>query len=163
MTIEGLALTIEERISELGFVLPVAAKPAFEYVPVTLHNNIAYVSGQLPKVDGEVGIIGKVDAEVSIEQAQQAAQICVLQGLACLKQALGDLEHIEQILKITGFVASSNNFNLQPKVLDAASKLVYAIFGDRGKHARSAVGVAELPRNSAVEIEFIVSFFKMMI
>lgn len=141
----------------LGLELPEPAKPSFNYVPVTVHAGVAYVSGQLPKEGGEVRITGKVDGEVSIEQAQQAARICVLQALACLDDALGGLDRVSRILKIVGFVASSPGFSDQPKVLDAASTLLVEIFGEHGRHARSAVGVFELPRQSPVEIELIVA------
>lgn len=146
---------IEQRLSELGITLPEAAMPAFQYVPVTLFDRIAFVSGQLPR-QGETLITGKVGAEVSLDRAREAASLCVIQGLACLKQALGSLDRIERILKVTGFVASAPMFNLQPKVIDAASELLVEVFGEGGRHARSAVGVAELPRNVCVEIELIV-------
>lgn len=150
-------VSIETRLRDLGLRLPEPAKPSFNYVPVTVHGGVAYVSGQLPKEGGEVRIVGKVDGDVSIEQAQDAARICVLQALACLDDALGSLDRVSKILKIVGFVASSPGFNGQPKVLDAASTLLVEIFGEQGRHARSAVGVAELPRQSPVEIELIVA------
>ena len=148
---------IDQRLAELGLVLPDAAAPSFNYVPVRLPAGIAYVAGQLPKVDGEVRVHGKVGGAVSLETARGEARICILQGLACLKQALGSLDRIEAILKVTGFVASAPGFNDQPKVLDAASDLLGQIFGEAGRHARSAVGVAELPRDAAVEIELVVA------
>ena len=149
---------VDQRLEELGIRLPEAAKPSFNYVPVTLHQGVAYVAGQLPKVDGEVKVQGKVGAEVDLARAREEAKICILQGLACLRSALGSLDRIDQILKINGYVASAPGFNDQPKVLDAASDLLVEIFGERGRHARAAVGVAELPRNAAVEIEMIVAF-----
>ena len=149
---------IDTRLKTLGIRLPEAAKPSFNYVPVTLHRGVAYVAGQLPKVDGEVKVKGKVGADVDLTTAREEARICILQGLACLRSALGSLDRIDQILKINGYVASAPGFNDQPKVLDAASDLLVEIFGDRGRHARAAVGVAELPRNAAVEIEMTVSF-----
>jgi enamine deaminase RidA (YjgF/YER057c/UK114 family) len=145
---------IEQQLLKLGITLPVAVSPAFQYVPVTVFERLAFVSGQLPR-DGERLIVGKVGAEVSLEQGREAARLCILQGLACLKQALGSLDGIEKILKLTGFVASAPGFNQQPKVIDAASELLVEVFGDSGRHARSAVGVAELPRNAAVEVELI--------
>lgn len=148
---------IEEKLASLGLALPEAATPAFHYVPVTLHNGIAYISGQLPRVDGGLSAVGKVGAEVSLEQAQEAARICILDGLACLKQALGSLGAVERVLKLTGFVASASGFTQQPVVIDAASRLLTDLFGENGRHARSAVGVAELPRNSPVEIEMILA------
>jgi enamine deaminase RidA (YjgF/YER057c/UK114 family) len=149
---------IEARLAELGITLPEAATPSFSYVPVTLHNGVAYVSGQMPKVDGEVRVFGKVGREVDLETAREQARICILQGLACLRAALGSLDRVERVLKINGFVASAPGFNAQPKVLDAASDLLMEIFGDPGRHARVAVGVAELPRNAAVEIDLTVAF-----
>lgn len=149
---------IDQRLAELGIELPEAAAPSFNYVPVTLHRGVAYVAGQLPKVDGEVKVRGKAGAAVSLEAARGEARICLLQGLACLKQALGSLDRIERVLKVTGFVASAPGFNDQPKVLDAASDLLGEILGEAGRHARSAVGVAELPRDAAVEIELVVAY-----
>ncbi|WP_425256296.1 RidA family protein [Microbaculum marinisediminis] len=148
---------IETRLADLGLALPEAAAPSFNYVPVTVHRGVAYVSGQMPKVDGEVRVFGKVGAEVDLETAREQARICVLQGLACLKAALGDLDRIERVLKVNGYVASAPGFNGQPKVLDAASDLLVEVFAEAGMHARAAVGVAELPRNAAVEIEMIVA------
>jgi enamine deaminase RidA (YjgF/YER057c/UK114 family) len=149
---------IDARLAELAITLPAAAVPSFSYVPVTLHRGVAHVSGQMPKVDGEVRVFGKVGAEVDLDTARGEARVCALQGLACLRAALGSLDRVERILRITGFVASAPGFNAQPKVLDAASDLLVEIFGERGRHARSAVGVAELPRNAAVEIEMTVAF-----
>lgn len=151
---------IGRRLAELGITLPDAASPSFNYLPVTLHNGVAYVSGQLPKVDGEVRVFGKVGAAVDVETAREQARICILQGLACLQGALGSLDRIERILKVNGYVASAAGFNGQPKVIDAASDLLVEIFGEAGRHARAAVGVAELPRDAAVEIEMTVAFRK---
>jgi enamine deaminase RidA (YjgF/YER057c/UK114 family) len=151
-------MSIEQRLADLGLVLPAAAKPSFNYVPVLLHDGVAYVSGQLPKVDGEVRVHGKVGGQVSLEQAREQARICVLQALACLKLELGDLARITKVLKVTGFVTSAAGFNEQPKVIDAASDLLVQVLGPSARHARSAVGVAELPRNAAVEIEFVVAY-----
>lgn len=149
---------IANRLAELGITLPQAADPSFNYLPVTLHNGVAYVSGQMPKVDGEVRVFGKVGGEVDMETARGEARICILQGLACLEAALGNLDRVTRILKVNGYVASAPGFNAQPKVLDAASDLLAEIFGEVGRHARAAVGVAELPRNAAVEIEMTVAF-----
>jgi len=147
---------IEKRLAELGIVLPQAPVPAFQYVPVTIHERLAFVSGQLPR-NGEEIVTGKVGAETGLERAQEAARLCILQALACLKQSLGSLDRVDRILKVTGFVASAASFNQQPKVIDAASELLVKVFGENGRHARSAVGVAELPRNASVEIELVVS------
>jgi enamine deaminase RidA (YjgF/YER057c/UK114 family) len=147
---------IADRLKELGIVLPIAAVPAFQYVPVTIHERLAFVSGQLPR-DGDSIVTGKVGAEVDLERGRAASRLCILQACACLEQALGSLDRIDRILKITGFVASAPGFNQQPKVIDAASELLFDIFGEAGRHARSAIGVAELPRNAVVEIELIVA------
>lgn len=148
---------ISRRLDELGLVLPMAAQPSFNYVAVVVQGSTAWVSGQLPKVDGEVRVFGKVGGAVTLEVAREQARICVLQGLACLEAELGSLDRIERVIKVTGFVASAAGFNAQPKVIDAASDLLVDILGPIGRHARSAVGVAELPRDAAVEIEFVVS------
>lgn len=150
-------MSYETRLQDLGLTLPEAASPSFDYVPVTVHRGVAYVSGQLPKVDGEVRVFGKVGADVDLETARGEAEICILQGLACLRAAIGSLDRVERILKVGGYVASAPGFNDQPKVIDAASNLLGRIFGEAGRHARAAVGVAELPRNCAVEIEMIVA------
>lgn len=149
---------VETRLASLGIRLPEPAEPSFNYLPVTLHRGVAYVAGQLPKVDGAIRVQGKVGNQVSIDTAREEARICILQGLACLQSALGSLDRIERVLKINGYVASAPGFNDQPKVLDAASDLLVEIFGERGRHARAAVGVAELPRDAAVEIEMTVAY-----
>jgi enamine deaminase RidA (YjgF/YER057c/UK114 family) len=148
---------IERKLAELGLHLPEAAKPSFLYVSVVVHGNVAYVSGQLPKVGGDVWTTGKVGAEVSTDDAKEAARICVLQALAVLREALGSLDRVERVLKVNGYVASAPGFDQQPTVIDAASELLVQVFGEAGRHARAAIGVAELPRNSPVEIEFTVA------
>jgi enamine deaminase RidA (YjgF/YER057c/UK114 family) len=149
---------IEDRLRTLGLTLPDAATPSFNYVPVTLHRGVAYVAGQLPKVDGEIRVRGKAGRDVDLDTARGEARTCILQGLACLKAALGSLDRIEQVLKVGGFVASAPGFTDQPKVLDAASDLLVEVLGDKGRHARSAIGVAELPRGAVVEIELTVAY-----
>jgi len=153
----GSMPTVIDRLAELGITLPAAKKPAFEYMAVALHDDIAYVSGQLPWLDAEQVISGKVGGDCNLEQAQEAARLCTLFALAALNHQLCTLDAIERIVKVTGFVASAPGFTAQPKVIDAASKLLGQIFGEKGRHARSAVGVAELPRGAAVEIEFVVA------
>lgn len=150
-------MSIEANLKNLKIELPSPAKPSFEYVPVVIHNGIAFISGQLPKEDGEVRITGKVGKDVTMDEAQRAAEICILQGLSCLKQEIGSLDNVEKIIKINGYVSSAQDFNQQPKVLDAASQLLIKIFGEKGRHARAAVGVYELPRNTPVEIEMTVA------
>ena len=146
---------VEARLAAQGHSLPAAVAPAFQYVAVAVHGGLAYVSGQIPRAGSEVLIAGKVGAEVSLSQAQRAAEACVLQALAQLKAELGDLGRVFRILKVTGFVASAPGFTQQPQVIDAASSLLILAFGDAGRHARSAVSVAELPRGVPVEIELV--------
>ena len=146
------------RLMKMGLVLPDAAQPQFNYVPVVLHGDLAYVSGQLPKQDGEVRITGRVGDTVSLEIAQAAARICAVQALACLSQALGSIDRVTRIIRLSGFVASGFDFYQQPAVIDAASELMVEVFGEAGRHARSAIGVSALPRNSSVELEVIAAF-----
>lgn len=146
---------IANRLAELGLVLPAPAATKFAYLPVVVHGGLAWVAGQLPWLNGALPCTGLVGREVSIEQAAEAARLCVLQALAQLHHALGDLDRIERFVKVTGFVASAPGFGDQPKVIDAASHLLQEVFGEAGRHARSAVGVAELPRGTPVEIEFV--------
>lgn len=146
---------MRRRLALLGIRLPEVKAPAFQYVPVVVHAGLAYVSGQVPWVGGEVKPQGKVDGEVSIEDAQEAARACTLQALAWMNQTQAGLDDVERVIKVTGYVASSAGFNQQPKVIDAASELLVKVFGQTGQHARAAIGVAELPRNAAVEIEYV--------
>jgi enamine deaminase RidA (YjgF/YER057c/UK114 family) len=145
------------RLAALGLVLPEPARPSFDYVPVTRHGDLLFVSGQLPKEEGEVRIRGRVGEEVDLESARHAARVCVLQGLACVADHVGGIDRVSAILRVTGYVAGAPDFHEQPRVLDAASGLLHEIFGENGRHARSAVGVAALPRRAPVEIELIVS------
>jgi enamine deaminase RidA (YjgF/YER057c/UK114 family) len=145
------------RLAQLGLTLPQAAQPAFNYVPVVIEEKLAFVSGQLPKVDGEVRVQGRLGDTVTMEQGREAARVCALQALACLAEALGSIDRVARIVRLSGFVASTPDFYQQPAVIDAASELMVEIFGDAGRHARSAVGVAALPRNAPVELEVIAS------
>ena len=147
---------VESRLSAAGYGLPEAVTPAFQYVAVVRHRDIAYVSGQIPRSGNQVLMTGKLGAEVTLEQGQRAAEACILQALAQLKAELGDLDRVERVLKVTGFVASAPGFTQQPQVIDAASILLVEAFGEAGRHARSAIGVAELPRGVPVEVELIV-------
>lgn len=144
-----------ESLAELGLELPEPASPSFNYVPTLREGNLIYTSGQLPKEDGEVRITGRCGEDASLDLAQQAARICTLQGLACAAEEAGTLDAISGVLKVTGFVASTRDFHQQPAVLDSASELLRTVFGEGGRHVRSALGVASLPRNVPVEIEFI--------
>ena len=145
---------IENRLRELGIDIPSAPAPAFQYVPVTVFDRLAFVSGQLPR-KGDSLVTGKAGGEVTLEMAREAARLCILQGLGNLRQALGSLDRVERILKVTGFVASAAGFHQQPQVIDAASELLVQIFGEAGRHARSAVGVPVLPLGAAVEVDAI--------
>lgn len=148
-------MNAEQRIRELGLSLPPARPPAFCYVPCKEHQGILYVSGQLPW-DHQGGLYrGRVSSEVNIELARKAAQYCILNALAHMRSYLGSLNRVQQILKVTGFVQSDTEFVDQPAVIDAASELLLAVFGPAGAHTRTAVGVASLPRNAAVEIEVV--------
>jgi enamine deaminase RidA (YjgF/YER057c/UK114 family) len=144
-----------QRLRELGLVLPEAVKPRWAYVPVTFHGDLAFVSGQVPKVDGELRTRGRVGAEIDLDAARELARIAVLNALAHLASALDGIDAVSRILRVTGYVASAPDFVQQPSVIDGASELLVDIFGDRGRHARSAVGVAVLPDNAPVEIEVI--------
>jgi len=148
---------IEKRIKELGFELPRPMDPLLDYVSVVIHNDLAFLSGQLPKVDGELKVRGKVGDTVTEKEAEEACQICVLNLLSSLKEEISSLDRVKRIVKVTGFINSASGFTGQPDVLNAASRLLIDIFGEKGKHARSAVGAAVMPRNTPVEIEMIVS------
>lgn len=153
-------MNIDQRLQELGLILPAPVKPAFQYVAVVVHDGLAWVAGQIPRSGDQILMTGKVGAEVSVERAREAARACVLQAVAQLKDAVGGLDRIERIVKVVGFVASAPGFTEQPKVLDAASELLVQIFGEAGRHARSAVGVAELPRGVPVEVELVAALKK---
>ncbi|MEH7345601.1 RidA family protein [Bacillus sp. JJ1532] len=150
-------MLIEQRLQELGLTLPEAVPPLYSYVPIVIHNHVAYISGQVPRVNGNIPYKGKVGEGVTIEQARELAEICVLKALSCLKEAIGSLDKVEQVLKVTGYVQSAPEFSQQPNVLDAASELLVKIFDERGRHARTAIGVAELPSNTPIEIDFIIA------
>ena len=147
---------IEAKLAELGLVLPEPAVPVAAYVPVVVAGGLAHVSGQLPFVDGKL-VTGRLGEDVSLEQGVEAARACGLMLLAQLKAALGSLDRVEQIVKLGGFVNSTGDFTDQPKVVNGASELMAAVFGEAGKHARSAVGVPVLPLGAAVEVDAIVA------
>ena len=147
---------IEKKIKELGYTLPETPKPLAAYIPAIRTGDYVYTSGQVPFADGELKYSGKIGFDLSIEEGQKAAELCVLNGLSAIKSELGNLNKIEQIVKVTVFVNSADAFTDQPKVANGASEFLGKIFGEAGKHVRSAVGVNELPVNSAVEVEMIV-------
>jgi enamine deaminase RidA (YjgF/YER057c/UK114 family) len=146
---------IEDTLVELGLELPPAPAPVASYVPVRLLGDLAYVSGQIPVADGEVLHPGHLGAEVTLEQGQGATRRCALQALSALREALGSLDRVRGIVQVTVFVASSPGFTDQPKVANGASDVLVEIFGERGKHARAAVGVAELPLGAPVEVALV--------
>jgi len=146
---------IEEKLASLGIVLPMPPTPAGSYVPVVISGNLVFVAGQIPSEGGQVKFKGKVGRDITIETGQHAARLCTVNALSQLKAALGSLDRIKRIVKVTGFVNCDPSFIEQPKVVNGASDLLVQVFGESGKHARAAVGVSSLPLDSAVEVEFI--------
>jgi len=144
-----------ERLAALGLTLPPVTAPVAAYVPAVRTGAYVYVSGQVPVADGELVATGKVGTEVSAEDAAGMARTCALNALAAAAAAAGGLERIRRIVKVVGFVASAPGFGGQPQVINGASELFIEVFGEDGKHARSAIGVAELPLNVPVEVEMI--------
>ncbi|MGI8650506.1 MAG: RidA family protein [Rubrobacter sp.] len=145
----------EDRLSELGLELPAVPSPAGSYIPAKRLGNLVFTAGQLPLVDAELSLEGKVGSDVSVEEAAGAARICALNALAAAAEVAGGLANITSVAKVVGFVASAEGFNGQPQVINGASDLLGEVFGEAGRHARSAVGVAELPLGSPVEVEVI--------
>lgn len=146
----------EAKLKEMGIAVPDVPKPVAAYVPAVRVGDIIYTSGQIPFVDGKVQYKGKVGADITLEEGYAAARVCVVNCLAAVKSLAGSLDNVEKIIKVVGFVNSAAGFTDQPKVINGASELLAEAFGDAGAHARSAVGVAELPVDSAVEVELIV-------
>lgn len=150
---------VEDRLAALGLRVPEVATPVAAYVPALLDGSRVYVSGQVPVVDGtllESGHVGDGEGLVSPERAKQLAQVCALNALAAVKSVIGDLDRVERVVKVVGFVASDPSFTGQPGVVNGASELFRSAFGEAGVHARSAVGVAALPLGAPVEVEVIV-------
>ena len=148
---------IEARLAALGITLPPPRKPAFGYVPVAVEGGLAWVSGQLPWDGDALMGKGRLGAEVDVETGRAIARCCLLNGLSVLRESLGSLDRVNRVVKVVGFVSSAPGFYDQPAVVDGASRALADIFGEAGQHARSAVGVAALPRDVPVEIEFVVS------
>jgi enamine deaminase RidA (YjgF/YER057c/UK114 family) len=146
----------EDRLRDLGYELAPVSEPAGSYVPATRAGALLFTTGQLPFEGGQLPYTGKVGREVSLEEAQEAARLCALNALATVKSEAGSLENVRRVAKVTGYVASAGGFNDQPGVMNGASDLLGEVFGERGVHARSAVGVAELPLDAPVEVELIV-------
>jgi enamine deaminase RidA (YjgF/YER057c/UK114 family) len=149
-------MSAAERLAALGLTLPPVAAPVAAYVPAVRTGAYVYVSGQVPVADGKLAATGKVGAEVTAEDAAGMARTCALNAVAAAAEAAGGLDRIRRIVKVVGFVASAPGFGGQPQVINGASELLIEVFGEDGRHARSAIGVAELPLNAPVEVEMIV-------
>ena len=149
-------MQIEERIKELGIDLPQAAAPAAMYVPVKKTGNLLFVSGQIPVKDGQMVYTGKAGDERTLEEAQAAARLCAINIISAVKAYVSDLDKVKSIVKITAFVASKTGFDKQHLVANGASELLFDVFGEAGRHTRSAVSVNQLPLDATVEVEAIV-------
>ena len=149
-------MSTTERLVELGLTLPAVAAPVASYVPAVRDGDLVFTSGQLPFVDGQLAVTGKVGGSVDADTAQQLAATCALNAIAAAASVLGSVDDIVQVVKVVGFVASDPSFTGQPAVVNGASDLLREVFGDAGQHARSAVGVAVLPLDSPVEVEIVV-------
>jgi enamine deaminase RidA (YjgF/YER057c/UK114 family) len=145
---------IEKKLQELGITLPTPMAPLANYVPFVRSGDMVVVSGQVPAVDGKIAVTGKVGEGLSVEQGQHAARLCFINILVHLKSACGgDLDRVQQVVRLGGFVAAPASFTQHPQVINGASDLAVAVFGEAGRHARAAVGVPSLPGDSAVEVE----------
>jgi enamine deaminase RidA (YjgF/YER057c/UK114 family) len=147
---------IEEKIKQMGVTIPEAAKPLAAYIPALQAGNMIMTSGQVPIENGQIKFAGKIGKDLSEEQGREAAKLCAINCLSAIKSIIGNLDKIKRIVKLTVFVNSADGFTAQPKIANGASEFIVEIFGDIGKHVRNAVGVSELPLNSAVEVEMIV-------
>ena len=149
-------MSIQSKLAELGLTLPVAAAPVAAYVPAVRTGNLVFTAGQLPIVDGKIPFVGKVGSDVTPEQAKDMAQICALNALAAIS-LVADIDKIERVVRVGGFVNGIPGFVAIPAVINGASELLIKLFGEvNGKHARTAIGVAELPLNAPVEVEMVV-------
>ncbi|WP_327117198.1 RidA family protein [Streptomyces sp. NBC_01341] len=148
-----MAGAVEAKLAELGLALPDVVPPLASYQPAVRSGVYVYTSGQLPMLDGKLAVTGKVGAEVTADEAKELARTCALNALAAVKSVAGDLDRIARVVKVVGFVASASDFTGQPGVINGASELLGAVLGDKGVHARSAVGVAVLPLDAPVEVE----------
>ena len=147
---------VDCKLKEIGLDLPEIPKPVAAYIPAKQSGKLVFTAGQLPMVNGELVSKGLLGQDVDVEEANKAARICTLNALAAIKGVVGDLDRIKQIVRVVGYVASVPTFTQQPAVVNGASELLLEVFGEVGKHARSAVGMAVLPMNASVEIELIV-------
>ncbi len=150
-------MSFEARLKELHLTLPQAPKPVATYIPAVRAGDLLFLSGVLPMRDGQLAFSGKLGRDLTVEQGMEAAQVALLNALAIVRQELGTLDRIVRVIKVVGHVASAEGFVQQPQVLNGASDLLVAVFGEAGRHARVAVGAAELPRGAAVEIEMTLS------
>ena len=153
-------MSYEQKLTQLGLALPAPPKPVANYVPVVRTGDLLFLSGVLPSRDGHLIMTGKLGQNLSIEQGMEAARVAVLNGLSIIRQEAGSLDRVKRIVKMVGHIASAPGFTDQPQVLNGASDLLVSLFGDAGRHARVAVGAAELPRQAPVEIELIVELAK---
>src|ERR1700730_10934701 len=149
-------MSFETRIQVLGLIIPEPPNPAGHFVPAVQTGNLLFVSGQISAISDQIFIKGKLGRDLSIEQGQEAARLALHNVLAVIRISVGTLDRIKRIIKLNGWVASAEGFNGQPQVVDGASMLLEEIFGEAGKHARAAIGVAELPLGASVELELIV-------
>ncbi len=147
-------MSVEKRLAEMHINLP-QLDAIGDYRPAVKAGRLVYISGQLPKTEGRIAYVGRVGREITLEAARKAARLCVINALAALKDVVGNLDKVQQIVKVTGYVTSGVGFREQHKVMDAASELIGEIFGPAGQHARSAVGVVELPLGAAVELDMV--------
>lgn len=149
-------MSYERKLQELGLTLPAPPKPVANYVPVVKTGDLLFLSGVLPSRDGQLVFTGKLGVNLTVDQGVEAARVAVLNGLSIIRHQTGSLDRVKQIVKMVGYIASAPGFADQPQVLNGASDLLVSLFGDAGRHARVAVGAAELPRHAPVEIELIV-------
>lgn len=149
-------MNVESKLKELGIALPTAPKPVANYVPAVRAGELLFTSGVLPMKEGRLAFEGKLGKELTVELGQEAARLAVLNALSTVKQELGSLDKVARIVRLTGHVASAPGFTQQPAVLNEASDLLVAIFGEAGRHTRAALGAAELPLGSPIELELIV-------
>jgi len=149
-------VSYEDRLKELGFTLPAPPTPVANYVPVVRTGHLLFLSGVLPSCDGRLVLTGKLGEHLTVEQGVEAARVAVLNGLSIVRSEAGSLDRVKQIVKMVGYIASAPGFTDQPQVLNGASDLLVSVFGEAGRHARVAVGAAELPRLAPIEIELIV-------
>ena len=149
-------MSIDATLKVLGIELPPAPKPVASYVPAVLAGDLLYLSGMLPFRDGQVVITGKLGQEVTVERGAEAARLALLNALAVVKQELGSLDRVQRIVRVVGHVASASGFVQQPAVINGASDLLVQVFGEAGRHARVALGAAELPLHAAIELELLI-------